>query len=116
MANDYNRISEAAYSATMRRHGTSDWTAEDARIEREWHTQNDKPAEVSVDDEEVEPSPGNSSSTSDSKPETSSESLLDSDLSPVLTTESPSVKDQTATSSVSRTAGTKSNTAGKALK
>lgn len=97
MANDYNRISEAQYEATMRRHGTADWTSEDGRIQREYLAQN-APVE-----EEVETSPGNSSSQSTKQQNKTEETGKDSHQSPAQTTENPSVKGQKDNSSASST-------------
>jgi hypothetical protein len=92
-------ITDYQYEAAMRRHGTGEWTADDAETVRKYLEQHGAPEEtvtaVAGEVEEEESSPGSSSSTSSEKTENSDSSSSTSDQSPVLTTEPPSSKDQT---------------------
>jgi hypothetical protein len=54
--NGVNAITEQQYEATMRRHGTADWTREDERVQAEWLAQQntpDEPAESAVEPAET---------------------------------------------------------------
>lgn len=53
--NGVNAITEQQYEASMRRHGTADWTREDERVQAEWLAQNApaEPAEEAVEASET---------------------------------------------------------------
>jgi hypothetical protein len=53
--NGVNAITEQQYEASMRRHGTADWTREDERVQAEWLAQNApaEPAESPVEASET---------------------------------------------------------------
>jgi hypothetical protein len=54
--NGVNAITEQQYEASMRRHGTADWTREDERVQAEWLAQQntpDEPAESPVEASET---------------------------------------------------------------
>jgi hypothetical protein len=55
--NGVNAITEQQYEATMRRHGTADWTREDERVQAEWLAQQATPAEPAESDVEASETP-----------------------------------------------------------
>lgn len=101
---------EEQYTRAMDRHGTPEWTQEDAELVKRYHQlREDQAAEAEVYEETKETREdawdGNSSSESESKQQTTPEQSEANPPQPAPMTENPSDKDQEESSSAFLTGG-----------